>query len=263
MGPIGAIADSPAVIDESSGREFYPERSQNIVIYCLDSAPYWRSSIHPEYKAGRPKKSDLHRLIRQSMKDHCVTLSQEGFEADDLIAYMCLQFANRSPGSSLDQAYILTGDGDLMGLVTDEVTWLNLRGGENRQRGPRDCYQWLTGKYAKQAKRRHQYWPMPSQADFHPSDIWKWKYTVAGDPSDNLKFPAPNSHPYEDLVQRYRGLIDLYRPAVRLPEDPSWTAEALQRAIAWRPQWHYDDLVMESVSEFGVQFPIAPLSLVL
>lgn len=115
-------------------REVQPDR----VVVCFDSGRSQRRvAIYPDYKANRKTSEDE---IAITEGDHRTTEAQRtkadafglvtrflslagvhhihrpGIEADDLIAYYCL---NRTPG---DEAVILSGDKDFFQLLDDGVT---------------------------------------------------------------------------------------------------------------------------------------------
>jgi 5'-3' exonuclease len=67
----------------------------NDVKICIDSPPYERNEIYPEYKAGREKPigavEELKRCIAELKQDGWPILSCQGWEADDVIASYCAQ----------------------------------------------------------------------------------------------------------------------------------------------------------------------------
>lgn len=87
---------------------------------CVDSPPYTRKKIYPEYKAQRDEPSEvavgqLERVKDRLTKDGYPLFAVDGAEADDVIATIVGAWADN------DEIDILTGDKDLFQLVTDFV----------------------------------------------------------------------------------------------------------------------------------------------
>lgn len=230
-----------------------PGQARNITVIAVDRPPYWRTDYYAQYKSTRSPKTHLYKYLQESMEAHCATLGAEGFEADDVIAYLSRLWHEQTS----HDCWIATVDHDLFGLVNDRTHWLGLRGNGLRQCGPAEVYQWLVTRYPKERKRRQKYWPLPTVQDFVPSDIWEWKAIVAGDRSDSLAFPNDSlEHP--ELISLFRWLIRLDKPAISLPEDPLWTQDAIESAKVWNPTHDYRDLDLCSTAK-GLPFPFSPI----
>ena len=85
----------------------------------------FRTEMYPEYKANRVSMPDDLRMqigpIREVVRAFSIpVLELEGFEADDIIGALACRFAN-----SGGKVVVVTGDKDLMQIVTDRVTLLD------------------------------------------------------------------------------------------------------------------------------------------
>lgn len=84
-------------------------------------APTFRKSLYEKYQIKRPKMDEglaaqipiVHSVVKQ-MK--LPVFEQDGFEADDMIGSICQTF-----GKTMDQIIVVTGDRDLLQLVSDRV----------------------------------------------------------------------------------------------------------------------------------------------
>lgn len=99
----------------------------NRFIFCWDSPRSYRALVYPEYKANRlDKLTDIQKENLKVAKEQFVELeevvlpnlgfdsvfSQNGYEADDLIAYLALRLP--------DNYMIISGDADLLQLLYDD-----------------------------------------------------------------------------------------------------------------------------------------------
>jgi len=92
------------------------------VAFCLDSKPYKRSEIYPEYKQLRKQAADeeLLKMHKQTMRLLQDTFSAcglqtwgiSGFESDDLIGHAVLKYRHR-----FDRIYAASNDSDLFQLL--------------------------------------------------------------------------------------------------------------------------------------------------
>lgn len=97
------------------------------VIFCFDSVKNLRKEIDSNYKGNRVKQGNeyydqvntLYKMLESVGFNVCL---QDGYESDDLIAYVVEQ--NKD---DYDHISILTNDKDLTHLVEDNVYWLNCR----------------------------------------------------------------------------------------------------------------------------------------
>ncbi|HEY3307825.1 MAG TPA: DNA polymerase I [Desulfuromonadaceae bacterium] len=85
----------------------------------------FRTELYPEYKANRVAMPDDLRVqvgpIREVVRAFNIpTLELQGFEADDIIGTLAAKFANNG-----GKVIVVTGDKDLMQIVTDRVTLLD------------------------------------------------------------------------------------------------------------------------------------------
>lgn len=181
---------------------FYPSMQgcKSSFVWALDSKPYWRSKIYPEYKGNRKttnlKKEKILDIVLAELNGKGI--GELGFEADD-IAAAAVKLTRRP-------IYLLTCDTDWMGLVSDRVTWLNTYKWAPRARTPQDCANWLLKRIP--AKHRHD-------LKLQPTDIWIAKQRT-GDSSDNL---LPGCDP---------SLIDLFNPH---PDWVSWKRPSIRKSI--------------------------------
>lgn len=111
----------------------------NELIIAVDSAPYWRKSIFPHYKAKRKKareESDIPwdlihkymRLVLEDIREHFPwkVIAVQSAEADDIMAVLAQDIAvrNGKSGSLLDtedapeKTVIISSDKDLKQLMT-------------------------------------------------------------------------------------------------------------------------------------------------
>jgi 5'-3' exonuclease len=107
------------------------------IIVCLDSPPYFRSDIYPEYKKLRKKNKDPERekAIGQNRKLvmellallSIKTWGEEGMEADDLIAAACDEY-----NEDYDRIVIGSNDDDLYQLFKyDNVYFRSAKGNKD------------------------------------------------------------------------------------------------------------------------------------
>lgn len=144
-------------------------------VLLMDSKPYWRTLLYPEYKAGRTSRPLETELISQGTSFGLPVLSAQGLEADDWAGLMALDWAtNQRPGT----LKLLTVDTDWMQLVDDDlgIEWENLGKHAPHLRRNQEVIDW--------AFSRHNVW-IP-----HPSYIGNLK-RVLGDKCDNI----PPNHP--------------------------------------------------------------------
>ncbi len=93
------------------------------VIVCIDSPPYKRKDIYPEYKAQRDKPEptaveQLKRVQERIEADGFAVVGAKGYEADDVIATLVRAQARRQ--DDLAPIAIVSADKDLCQLVGDD-----------------------------------------------------------------------------------------------------------------------------------------------
>jgi len=109
----------------------------NRLAFCFDSQTSKRKAIYPGYKESRAKKyaamtgedkktwEEFREQIQRLRREYLPSLGyrnvfcQKGYEADDLIAALCLSLDSRH------NAVIVSGDGDLLQCLTDRVSIWN------------------------------------------------------------------------------------------------------------------------------------------
>lgn len=106
------------------------------VAICCDAPPYKRKEILPDYKAQRDSPppqliGQLDATKERLAADGCTVYEAAGYEADDIIATLARQIAERK---AFDTAVIVSSDKDLLQLVTDDVTVLSPMSGKTYNR---------------------------------------------------------------------------------------------------------------------------------
>ena len=114
------------------------EKPDYLVVTFDSKEPTFRHKMFAEYKATREKMPDdlvdqLHRIDEIVSALNIESLAIPGYEADDIMGTL----AQRAYDAGMD-AVLVTGDKDLMQLVNDRVTWMNLKksGQENEVLDP-------------------------------------------------------------------------------------------------------------------------------
>ena len=234
---------------------FLPFRGakNSLVVWLLDSKPYWRTWYCPEYKEGRPPKPPLFNSIRDLFfRGGYPSLALPSYEADDLAAlYVAIWGGSRN--GNLGQVYLCTIDSDWQGLLGAKgLFWFDIYGYQPRLRTEDELYSWMAGKINRSSAAQRSAWKLPPRGQFRASDIWKWK-SAGGDKADNL---GPGSH---------LGLIDLVNPVegYRLADSPQAVdraKEVLKGVGLFEPALDLEEC--EKVFRFmGVQVPILPYDL--
>ncbi len=169
-------------------------------VWAIDSKPYWRNQLFPDYKAGRkPKPASFHTAMEGILSSSASLIDIKSQEADDVAAAIVRLWLDSSSGL-IDQIYLATVDSDWHGLVQNpDIFWLNTRNHPPRVRSREEIFNWLCSKWNQQSKKRQKWWALPSYQSFRCDDVWRWKIAV-GDKADNLS----------DGSAKY--LIDLLRP---------------------------------------------------
>lgn len=116
-------------------RKFTPD----LIMVAMDSrGPTFRHEIYDQYKANREKApQDLHNQVKPIIDIlgamGIPVVKKEGLEADDLMGALALE-QERKGG----EAYIISGDKDLMQLVTDHIFMLKPDKSQFIKMGPRE-----------------------------------------------------------------------------------------------------------------------------
>lgn len=100
------------------------------IVFCWDSDKSYRMNLYPEYKSNRDKKREenpeIFEAFYQFEELHKKIIPQlgfvnnyrfEGFEADDIIAQICMQNKN-------DKIIIASNDQDLYQLLVPKTVWM-------------------------------------------------------------------------------------------------------------------------------------------
>lgn len=163
--------------------------------------PTFRHEEFEDYQAHRPETDK--ELLTQFEKARDVISAfgipiyeKAGFEADDVIGTLAKQATKESKvkGQRLkvNNVVIVTGDRDILQLVTDKVkVYLPIRGlSEGQLMGEEEVIEKMGVK--------------PSQIDDYKA--------LAGDPSDNYKgVPGIGPKTAESLLSKYKNLADIYK----------------------------------------------------
>jgi 5'-3' exonuclease len=170
------------------------------VIVCLDSPPYRRKEIFPEYKAQREKPADeevsqkrwlLDRIERDG---YCVARAK-GYEADDVIATLCKAY------SWCGDVRIIGADKDCAQCVTENVRMFVPAVGQRpaEVRGP--------------AEIREKY-------GVAPADMGLW-LALVGDAGDNIKgVPGIGAKKATELIANCVNLVGIAEAMADAVQDP-------------------------------------------
>jgi 5'-3' exonuclease len=112
--------------------------STDHVIVCLDSPPYWRKTVFPEYKAGREREPEYAAIYKWTVErvhaDGFNVARAPGEEADDVIATLATIYTEEY---GCTDVRIVGADKDALQLVTESVRCFVPKGrGEFEIRGP-------------------------------------------------------------------------------------------------------------------------------
>lgn len=158
---------------------------------AFDVGKTFRNELHPEYKGTRAKMPDDMRPQIDRMRELVdifgfPRLEREGFEADDLLGSAAFEAAE----NGID-VKIITGDRDLLQLVTDQIT-VDLSGGrlnDLKEYRPADVKSFL---------------------GIRPDQVVDYKALV-GDPSDNYcGVPGIGPKTAVSLLERFETLDGVY-----------------------------------------------------
>lgn len=169
------------------------ERPDYLVAAFDEKGPTFRHEADDEYKATRPKAPDA--LVSQFAHVRAVVnafniplLSKAGFEADDIIATLAKKLASEPDLKII----IVSGDRDLLQIVTDHVSVHDLTGGYRE-----------SVNFTPAVVRE--------KFGFAPEFIPDFK-GLAGDTSDNLAGVAGiGPKTATELIQQFGHLEEIYR----------------------------------------------------
>jgi 5'-3' exonuclease len=109
-------------------KKYTKNRNGYLAMESLDGKN-WRKIIYPEYKAQRPKNSDIFEYMKFIATDflpkfveknsNCILMRRPGTEADDLIALKTKELLKHNPQPEIR---IITTDTDFLQLVEDDNT---------------------------------------------------------------------------------------------------------------------------------------------
>lgn len=182
----------------------------HIVVAFDRPKPTFRKELYKDYQIKRPKMDDglaaqipLVHDVLTSM--HIPIFEKDGYEADDVIGTIC----SHKP-KTIDQVIIVTGDKDLLQLVTDSIK------------------AYMPTKGLSEAKL---YGPIETQERLgvDPSQIPDYK-ALAGDPSDNYPgVPGVGPKTAQDLVKKFQTVELLYNALET--KDITGVSESLQQKL--------------------------------
>jgi DNA polymerase-1 len=103
---------------------------QHVAVVFDAGRTTFRTEMYPEYKANRAAMPDDLRMQMEPIREvvrafNIPTLELQGYEADDIIGALAGRFADQG-----GKVVVVTGDKDLMQIVTDHVTLLDTMKGK-------------------------------------------------------------------------------------------------------------------------------------
>lgn len=103
---------------------------QHVAVVFDAGRTTFRTEMYPEYKANRAAMPDDLRIQMEPIREvvrafNISTLELQGYEADDIIGTLAGRFADQG-----GKVVVVTGDKDLMQIVTDHVTLLDTMKGK-------------------------------------------------------------------------------------------------------------------------------------
>ncbi len=160
------------------------------MVICLDSPPYSRKEVFPEYKAHRPEPDPSERYQKRWLYDRLKERAYQvamhpGAEADDVIATLA-----RIYGESCHEVWLVGADKDLAQCVTDNVLQLIPKHGERAEhfRGPKEV--------------KEKYEVSPEQIPLY--------LALIGDKSDNIPgIPGIGQVKAAGLVGEFKTLVGI------------------------------------------------------
>ena len=166
------------------------ERPEYLAV-AFDTGRTFRNDTYSDYKATRAKMPDMLRSqierIRELVDAFCFPrLEVEGYEADDVLGTIARQAAEKGMAVK-----IVTGDRDLLQLVTDRVV-VNLAGGKKSE---------SIDFYPEQVMEK---------LGVRPDQVVDFK-SLVGDPSDNIPgVKGIGQKTAETLLKKYPTLDEIY-----------------------------------------------------
>ena len=205
--------------------------------------PTFRKELFKDYQIKRPKMDDglaaqipmVHDVLSAM---HIPIFEQDGFEADDVIGTLCQQF--QSPKSkvksAIDQIIIVTGDRDLLQLVTNTTK------------------AYMPTKGLSEAKL---YGPVETKERLgvDPTQIPDYK-ALAGDQSDNYPgVPGVGPKTAQDLIMKYKTVEQLYKKLETKKKIPD-ISDTLQKKLRTHKQLA---ILSKTLATVRTDVPIDPV----
>ncbi|MCD4702465.1 MAG: DNA polymerase I [Candidatus Aegiribacteria sp.] len=212
-------------------------RLPDITVAVFDHpSPVFRVKIYPEYKANRPPMPDELRSQSEYARKLIPALGfplleKEGFEADDIIAWLTQEAVSRG-----DKVEILSSDKDFLQLAADGVTII--------RPGRRDGQETLVGKNDVESV-------MGVRAD-QVADF----LALTGDSSDNIpgaKGIGPKTalkliKKFQSIDGIYESVADVSPDSVRIKLENSMQMVLLSRKLISLQPAHQMDISLEDLS---------------
>lgn len=203
------------------------------VIVCLDSPPYRRKDIDPQYKAQREKPTDdevsqKRWLLDRIDKDGYQIARAKGYEADDIIATLCIRY-----DALCDDIRIISADKDCAQMVKSHIRMFvpAVNGRPEEIRGPEE----IRSKYG-----------------VAPEDMGLF-IALMGDDSDNIAgVPGVGKVKAAKLIQDCKSIVGIAEALAVRPEDGA-KPDKLWASIAT----HWEQLVKaEKLTRLDLEVPL-------
>ncbi|MDQ7797676.1 MAG: DNA polymerase I [Candidatus Edwardsbacteria bacterium] len=203
-------------------------------------APTFRHVKFEAYKAQRPGmpdelKAQLPRIKQVLRAMEIAVLENDGYEADDVLAGLAKQAEAKNWPS-----YIVTGDKDLLQIVTDKIKVIRPRTGKNEEQifGP--------------AEVQREYGVIPDKI----KDI----FALSGDAADNVPgVPGIGPKTATELIIEFGSFDNLYQnlDQVKKPRIKKLLEDNREQAVMSRElvTLHLDELPLVSLSDLRVHEP--------
>ncbi len=182
--------------------KMYKELRPNYIAVAFDvKGKIFRHKIYPKYKANRQKKEqelyDQLLIVKDILKLFNIKIfEKKGFEADDIIGFI----TNQTKQTNL-KTYIVTGDLDLLQLVSQNILVYKLRKGLSDV----EIYN------IKEIEEKFE--------GLKPNQIIDFK-ALKGDPSDNIPgVPGIGEKTAIKLIKEFNSIENLYKKLEDKPEN--------------------------------------------
>lgn len=182
-------------------------RASNVVFAFDAEGGNFREEIYPAYKAGRPGRPNELDIQLSRAREAIELLGYAifevpTFEADDVMATIVHQAETlrAGPDPAFEHIYVATGDHDLLAVVSERTTVLDL------SRGHRQALQMTPDRI------REQY-------GLEPTELIELK-ALTGDSSDNIPgVMGLNRRTGAELLSRYDSIAGLYKHLDELGDE--------------------------------------------